>query len=169
MRGARCLPRPHATGYPLERRVMPASFCCCSCSAPRVENVHLREDRRRTTVAHRVALSRLTLRVTEGASQVIAARPADHLHRSPELRRAELIRDVLQHADDLAAFDLVEDLPCELPIVALLVDRERAVADDGDALIHLRDEIVPRVVARAGLDRHVRHALKLDVTPALRV
>ena len=60
----------------------------------------------------------------------------------PEVRRAHLVRDVLQHADDLAALDLVEHLTAELRVVPLLVDRERAVADDRDAGVRRRDEIL---------------------------
>ena len=66
-----------------------------------------------------------------------------------------LIGDVLEHADDLAALDLVEDLAAELRVVALLIDRERAVADDRDAAIGRRDEVVPAevLVARAAARR----------------
>ena len=86
-----------------------------------------------------------------GAAEPVAALAADHVDARPELRRADLVGDVLQHADDLAAADLVEHLAAELRVVALLVDRERAVADDRDAAVRRGDEIFPHesFVARA--------------------
>ena len=99
----------------------------------------------------------------------VALLAADHVQARPELRRLHLVGDVLEHADDLAAFDLVEDLAAELRVVALLVDRERAVADDRDAAIGRGDEVVPSEILVARQQRHVRHALELHGGPRLRV
>src|ERR1700757_3963105 len=97
-----------------------------------VDHVDVAEAARHAAVAHRVALARLALAVVVGAAEEVALRSADNVHRAPELRRPHLISAVLEHADDLAALDLIEELSAELRVVALLVDRERAVADDAD-------------------------------------
>src|SRR5919112_4001710 len=94
-------------------------------------------------MAHRVHLARLPLPIEEAAAELVAGLPADHVHRVPEVRRAHLVGDVLEHAGDLAAADLVELLPAELRVEALLIDGERPVADDADAAIRRRDEILP--------------------------
>src|SRR5690349_16636729 len=82
----------------------PAS--AASCGAPRVDDVDVPEPRDRRPMADRVHLHGLTLRIPERAAEEVALRSADHVERGPEIRRAHLIGDVLQHADDLAALDL---------------------------------------------------------------
>ena len=54
----------------------------------------------------------------------------------PELLGVGLVGDVAQHAGELAAPDLVEHLPAELEVVALLVDRIGGIAHDVDAPVH---------------------------------
>src|SRR5438270_101289 len=76
-----------------------------------VDDVDVPEPARHATVAHGVHLGGLSLSIIEGAAQVVALGTADHVERAPELRRAHLVRDVLQHAGDLSALDLVEELP----------------------------------------------------------
>src|SRR4029079_14025150 len=57
----------------------------------------------------------------------------------------------------------------EMRVGALLLDRERAIADDGDAAIGGGDEIVPTDVFLAGQQRDVWHTLELYRRPGLRV
>src|SRR5690606_32218243 len=101
-----------------------ASRCHCATSAcpPGVDHVHVAEPGRRTAVAHGVRLAGLSLAVEEAAVQAIAAASSDHVHGVPEVRRADLVRHVLQHARYAAVADLVEELPAELRVVALLVN-----------------------------------------------
>src|SRR5690242_7221433 len=120
-------------------------------------------------MAHCIHLHGLSLRITKRAAEEVALLAANHVEAPPELRRADLIGDVLQHADDLSAFDLVEDLTAELRVVALLIDRERPITDDRDAPIRRRDEIVPAEVLVARQERDVWHSLKLHRGPRLRV
>src|SRR4029079_1788063 len=112
-----------------------------SCLSPRVDDVDVAEATRHAALPHRVDLSGLSCSVEEARAHLVALLAADHVHRIPEVGRAHLVRDVLQLADDLAALDLIEQLTAELRVVALLVDREAAIADDGDALVRRRDEI----------------------------
>src|ERR1700738_1746443 len=51
----------------------------------------------------------------------------------------------------------------------MLVEREAAVAHDGDAAIRGGDEVVPALLLLARQQRDVRHALELHVGPGLRV
>src|SRR4026208_2329540 len=106
-------------------------------------------------MANSVDLRRLSLTIEEASTELIRLSSADHVHRVPEIRRAHLVCTVLQHAVELAALDLVEHLAAELRVVALLVDRERAVTDDHDSLVGRRDEIL---VAMLLVARHQRHA-----------
>src|SRR6476469_4598380 len=124
-----------------------------SCLSPRVDDVDVAEAARHAAVAHRVDLPRLSLSVEEARAHLVALAAADHVHRIPEVRRAHLVGDVLEHADDLATLDLVEELATELRVVALLVDREAAVADDGDAAIGGGDEVVPALLLLPGKQR----------------
>src|SRR5688572_3223994 len=101
-------------------------------------------------MADRVRLRRLALSIIEARPELIALRPADHVHCVPEIGGPHLVRNILQHAGDLAVANLIKDLAAELRVVALLVDRERAVADDRNTTIRGGDEVVPADVARAG-------------------
>src|SRR5712671_360758 len=77
---------------------------------PGVQNVDTLESRGRTAVAHRVRLARLAFAVGERAVHQIRRLAADHVHGIPKIGRSRLVGDVLQHAGDLAAFDLIEHL-----------------------------------------------------------
>src|ERR1051326_4850407 len=140
-----------------------------SCLATGVDDVDVSEARHWCPVADGVHLHRLSLRVAERPAQVIALCAAHHVEARPELRRLHLIRDISQHTDDLAALDLVEDLTAELRVVALLIDRERTVADDRNAAIRRGDQIVPAEILVARQQRDVRHALELHRGPRLRI
>src|ERR1035437_702683 len=102
---------------------------------PRVDHIDLLEAGRHAAVAHAVDLARLPFAVEERPAESVARLAADHVHRVPEIRRADLVGHVLQHAGDLASLDLVEELAAELRVEALLVDGERAVSDDRDSLV----------------------------------
>src|SRR5919112_1818652 len=119
---------------------------CGSCLPARVDHIDLTEAARHTAVAHRVDLSGLALPVEEARAHLIAGLSADHVHGVPEIGRTHLIGHILQHAGDLAALDLVEDLTPELRVVALLVDGERSVTNDRDALVGGGDEIIPSLL-----------------------
>src|SRR5690606_19431791 len=94
------------------------------------------------TVRDRRDLARLALAVEERTAEAVIALIGDGAARIPELRRADLVGDVLQHAGDLSVLDFVEQLATELRVVALLVDGERAIADDVDAVLHVLDHVV---------------------------
>ena len=119
-------------------------------------------------VRHRRHLARLALAVEEGAAEAVVALVADADAGVPELRRAHLVGDVLELLGDLAVLDLVEELAAELRVVALLVDRERAVADDVDAVLDALDHLGDVELLLARRERHVRHALELHAGPANR-
>src|SRR5262249_40448951 len=96
-------------------------------------------------------------------------RPAERIARLPELEGVRLICDILEHADSLAALDLPERLAAELEVQALVIDRPRAVADDHHAVVGAGDQIVDRLLARAGRERDVRHALEWKARVAVAV
>src|SRR5690554_279502 len=101
-------------------------------------------------VRHRRHLRGLALAVEERPAQAVIGLVADRAAGVPELRRADLVGHVLDHAGDLAVLDLVEQLAAELRVVALLLDRERAVADDVDAVLHVLDHVRDRELLIAG-------------------
>src|SRR3954462_5142520 len=138
-----------------------------SCLSPRVDDVDVAEAARHAAVAHRVDLSGLPLSIEEAGAHLVALLAADHVHGVPEVWRAHLVGDVLQHAGDLATLDLIEELTAELRIVALLVDREASVADDGDPLVGRGEEDLVALLLCAGQQGHVRHALELYVAPGI--
>src|SRR5450631_3395629 len=82
-----------------------------------IDDVHLVEARRGTSVRHRADLARLALAVEERSAQRVVALVADANTRVPKLLRVRLVGDVAQHADDGAVLDLVEELAAELEIV----------------------------------------------------
>src|SRR5690348_6168266 len=86
-----------------------------------IHHVDVPEPARRTAVTHGVRLAGLALAVVECSTQLVAPLPAHHVERRPEVGSPHLVRDVLQHPGDPAVPDLVEELPAELGIVALLI------------------------------------------------
>src|SRR5690606_14777233 len=120
-------------------------------------------------VRHGRNLRGLALAVEERATQAIVGFVADRAAGVPELRRADLVSHVLDHAGDLAVLDLVEQLAAELGVVALLVDRERAVADDVDAVLDVLDHVFDGQLLTAGGHRDVGHALELHRRPGVGV
>src|SRR4051812_32336472 len=95
-------------------------------------------------MTHRVQLYWLPLCIAKCAAEHVRPPAAEHVEAAPELRRAHLICNVLEHPNDLATSDLVEHLPAELRVVALLIDGIAAITDDRDSAIRRRDEIIPR-------------------------
>src|SRR5690606_27553352 len=110
-------------------------------------------------------LARLALAVEERTAEAVVALVADGDARVPELWGADLVGHVLDHAGDPAIPDLVEQLPAELGVVALLVDREGAVADDVDAVLDVLDHVGHGQLLPAGRQRDVGHALELHAGP----
>src|SRR5665213_1343034 len=133
---------------------------------PRVDHVHPFELGGRAAVAHAVDLPGLSFAVEERSADRVARLAADRFHRVPEVRGADLVGHVLEHPGDLAALDLIEDLPAELRVVALLVDREGAVADDRDPLVGRRDQVLPLFVFPAREQRYVRRTRSRVSGPA---
>src|SRR5690606_209013 len=111
----------------------------------------------------------LALAVEERTTEAVVAFVADRRAGVPEFRRADLVGHVLEHAGDLAVLDLVEQLAAELRVVALLVDRERAVADDVDAVLDVLDHVGHGQLVLAGRQRDVGHALELHARPGVGV
>ena len=116
-----------------------------------------------TAVAHRRHLPRLALAAVERAAEHVGLRPADGLHRPPEVGGRRLVGDVAQLAGQPAVLDLEEPLPGELEVVALHVDRPALVADDVDAAVDPRDELLGRRAVGGRLQRHVGHPLHRHV------
>src|SRR5690606_30573817 len=86
-------------------------------------------------------LTGLSLAVEEGPVESVVALVADADAGIPELRRPQLIGHILDHFGHLAVLDLVEELAAELRVVALLIDGERTVADDVDAVLDVLDHL----------------------------
>src|SRR5690606_18564759 len=109
----------------------------------------------------------LALAVDERTTEAVVACVAGRRAGVPEFRRAELVGHVLEDAGDLAVLDLVEQLAAELRVVALLVDRERTVADDVDAVLDVLDHVRDRERLLARRQRDVGHALELHGRPGV--
>src|SRR5688500_13376547 len=134
-----------------------------------VEDVDAGEACGAGAVRDRRHLRGLALAVEERAAQAVVAAIADRLAGVPEFGRADLVGHVLDHARDLAGLDLVEQLAAELCVVALLVDRVGAAADDVDAVLDVGDHLRRRQRLLARLQRHVGHALELHAAPGIGV
>ncbi len=84
----------------------------------------------------------------EGAVVVLVAELGAGI---PEFLGVGLVGHVVEHPDDLAVLDFVEQLSAKLEVVALLVDGVRAAADDVNALVHALDHIDHAAFLGAGL------------------
>src|ERR1700761_2397762 len=113
-----------------------------------------------------IRLSRLALAIVESAAQPIVAGISHRRQRIPELLVRRLIRNIIQHADDLPVLDLIEQLPAELEIIPLLIDGETAVADNINALLHILDDVVDTLLLLTRHQRYIGHPLKLHIRPA---
>src|SRR5436190_750846 len=113
-------PRPQAS----RRQPSPGVVSARSCLPPGVDHVDVAESRGHAAVTDCVDLRRLPFAVVECSTEEITLLSADHVHRIPEIRCAHLIRNVLQHTDNLSSFDFIEHLSAELRVVSLLIDRE---------------------------------------------
>src|SRR5690606_39193968 len=89
-----------------------------------VDDVRAVEARGARAVRNRRHLAWLALAVEERTAETVVRLVADRGAGVPELRRADLVRDILDHRADLAVLDFVEQLAAKLRVVALLVDRE---------------------------------------------
>ena len=95
-------------------------------------------------MAHGVDLLGFALAIAGRAELLPVAGPAMPSQACQKSVVLRLIGHAREHAALLAAFDLPERVAAELEIVALLVDRETAVALDQDAVVDARDQIVRR-------------------------
>src|SRR5690606_38473263 len=111
----------------------------------------------------------LALAIEERSAEPVIAFVTDRRTGVPELRRADLVGDVLDLVGDRAVLDLEEQLAAELGVVTLLVDREGAIADDVDAVLDVGDHVGDAERRLARLQRDVGHALELDAGPAVGV
>src|SRR5208282_1385165 len=82
----------------------------------RVEDPDAAHEHRRAPVAYRRDLAGLALAAVERAAEHVALRPADRLHRIPEVGSRGLIGDVAELAGQPPAGDLEEPLPGELEV-----------------------------------------------------
>src|ERR1039458_3017851 len=133
----------------------------------RLNHIHLAEARRRTAVADRVDLLRLTLAVVGRAPLLPIAGSGDQVERLPEVGSARLVGDPRNHPLLLAVLDLPKGVAAELEIVALLVDREAAIAIDQDAVVHAGDQVVDTRPRLARLQPNVGHALERNAGPVV--
>src|SRR5579859_8064568 len=92
-------------------------------------------------MADRGDLTGLALAAVEGAAEHVGLRPADGLHRTPEVRGGGLVGDVTQLAVEPPVPDPEEALAGELEVVPLHVDRPALVAQDVDAVLDAGDEV----------------------------
>ena len=88
-----------------------------------------------------IGLRRLTLTVVQRGAKLVRVSSSDHRERIPEVERPGLISDVTEHAHAFAIPDLVEDLAAKLEIVALLIDRERSITFDENAVVRCSNEV----------------------------
>ena len=91
-------------------------------------------------------------------------RVADCITAIPKLRGDAGVGAIAQHASHLAVLDLVADLGAELEVVALIVDRPRAVGFHVNAILGIGDQVVK--FPRTGLQADVDHADDRDAVPA---
>src|ERR1035441_5265441 len=133
----------------------------------RLNHIHLAEARRRTAVADRVDLLRLPLAVVGRAPLLPIAGSGDQGERLPEVGGARLVGDPRNHPLLLAVLDLPKSVAAELEIVALLIDREAAIAIDQDAVVHAGDQVVDTRPRLARLQPNVGHALERNAGPVV--
>src|SRR4051812_32586624 len=109
---------------------------CLRLPTPGVDHVHLAEARRGAAVGNGVGLRGLALSVVERPADEVAAAAPQQVERVPELGGAHLIGNILQHRADAPVLDLVEHLPAELRVEALLVDGVGAAPLDQYPVAH---------------------------------
>ena len=107
-----------------------------------IDNINAVKPRRRTAMRYGAGLHGLPLAVEERAAEAVVTLVA-YLHAGvPEFLGVRLVGHVFQHTGDFAVFDFVIQLAAELEIITLLIDRERAVANDVNALFNIFDHII---------------------------
>src|SRR6476620_3633785 len=143
--------------------------CTLAGLSTRIQDVHLRKPRDRTTMADRVALYRLTLAVAERATQQVGRGAAEHVGRFPELRGFRLIGEIAQLRCNLPVLDLPEGLAAELEVVALVVDAVARITLDEDAIVGRADDVLLRDFLLGRLQRDVWHPLEGDGRPVVGV
>ena len=86
-------------------------------------------------------LHRLPFTVKEGPAQAVVAFIANGRAAVPEFLGISLIGHIDQHPYDLAVLDLVIKLAAKLEVVALLIYRERTIANDVNTLLYFADHL----------------------------
>src|SRR5262245_49903652 len=89
-------------------------------------------------------LLRLSLTAVRGAPKRPLVPRADGVHRIPKFSGNSRVRRILQHARALAILDLPTDLGSELKVVALVVNRPRAVGLEQNAVIGGGNQLLER-------------------------
>src|SRR5437763_17117950 len=107
-----------------------AAGSSCRCLRGGVEEPDSPEPGCRTAVAERCGLTGRALAAVERAPQQVGLRPADGVHRAPEVCRRRLIGDITELPGDLSGADAEEALTGELEVVTLHVDRPGLVTED---------------------------------------
>src|SRR5258708_3088947 len=116
---------------------------------------------------YRIGLAGLPLSIIKGATHSVVTLVSNGYAGIPEFPCIGLLGMIVQDADDLGLLDLIKGLTAKLEIIPLLVDGERAVADDIDTLLYILDHIVHAEWVLTGAERYIGHALELHIRPAL--
>src|SRR4051812_30859443 len=135
----------------------------------RIQNVDFGEARDWASMADGIALRRLAFAIAERATELIGRLAAEHVAGLPELGRVRLVGEIAKLRGDLAVLDLPERLAAKLKVVALMIDAVAPVTLDVHAIVCRSDDVGLGGVLFAGLERHVRHALKGNRSPAVGV
>src|SRR5208282_5397302 len=139
-------------------------------SRPPISASHLdaAEPRRRRAVARAHHLLRLSFAAVWRTPECPLVARADGIEGVPELRRDSRVRRVLHHAQPLPAFDLPANFAAELKVIALVVDRPRAVGLHQKSMIRGSNQLLQaeRLLTRQQAD--VGHANHREPIPALR-
>src|SRR4051794_27389156 len=153
------------------------SKICCALSLVSIEtlrsfvsrtNLHIPKPRRRRSVSRAHRLHGLSFAAVRSPPQSPLVARADSVHRVPELCRDAGIRWILQHASQLAAFDLPSDLATKLEVVTLVVDGPRPVRLHVQTIFGVRDELLEAERFFSRQDRDIRHADDRQPAPTFR-
>src|SRR5580765_7725384 len=132
-----------------------------------LDDIDLAETCRAAAVTDAVDLGGFALAVVGRAVLLVVSRSGDGVAGLPEIGGASLIGDARDHSRLLPLLDFPEGVAAELEVVALLIDRETAVAIDQDAVLDAADQVVQRGPRLARFQRDVWHALEGHAGPAI--
>src|SRR5947199_9963929 len=92
---------------------------------------------------------------------------ADGVHRVPEFGGDSGIRWILEHASQLAAFDLPANLAAKLEVITLVVNGPGSVRLHENAVISAGDELIKGQRLFSRQDADIGHADEWNPVPAL--